>query len=91
MDVRWDDLRRKLETARSLRETLEKGGWHGKRAREEFVNWVLKILKKNINLWDLENKTIPKLEEKEDRRVEPLKVVIQIIKQKDDYYGLEYK
>ena len=91
MDILWDDLRKKLETARSLRETLEKGGWHGKRAREEFVNWVLKILKKNPNLWDLENKTIPKLEEKEDKRVEPLRVVVQIIKQKDDYYGLEYE
>jgi len=91
MYIRWDDLRRKLETARSLREALERGGWHGKKAREEFVNWVLKILKKNPNLWDLENKTIPKLEEKGDKRVEALKVVVQIIKQENEYYGLKYE
>jgi len=91
VNIRWEELRRKLETAKTLKETLEKGGWHGKRAREEFVNWVIKILKRNPNLWDLENKTIPKLEEKEDKRVTPLKVAVNIIKQTYDYYGLKYE
>ena len=91
MDIRWDELRKKLETAKSLKEVLEKGGWHGKPARRDFVDWILKILKKNPNLWDLENRTIPKLEEKGDKRVAPLKIAVEIIKQTKDLYGLKYE
>jgi len=90
MPIRWEDLRRKLETARSLKNILEEKGWHGKRARREFVDWAIKILRKNPNLWDLENKTLPGLEKKDDDRVEPLRTVIEIIKQEKDLYGLSY-
>ncbi|NPA53117.1 MAG: ATP-binding protein, partial [Aquificae bacterium] len=84
-------MKRKLETAKDLKDILKAGGWQDKESRREFVNWVIKILKKNPNLWDLEHKTIPKLEEKGDKRVEALKVVVQIIKREKDYYGLKYE
>jgi len=88
--IRWEELERKLETTKALKDKLEEKGWHGKKARRKFVEWVIKNLKKDPNLWNLENKAIPKLTEKEDDRVEPLKVVVEVIKQEEDFYGLRY-
>jgi len=87
--VDWDKLKIDLEKEKVLKKALEEEGWYGKKAREEFIRWVLKILRKRPNLWDLENKAIPELEKKGDKRTKPLKVVVEVIKKRKDFYGLK--
>lgn len=85
-------LREKLLTNVDLKTTLKEIGRKTKKDRREFVDWVVsRILSKNPNIWFLEHRTIPALEEKGDERAKALRQVLKIIKSEKDLYGFKYE